>query len=491
MAIPWLSCIPTAARWLWNKIRGRPTVQADRGAVAAGRDQTISDSIITAQQALQRQIGTLVAASQHFHAPVTIINLSRYAHELPDIALEGPPESYKEGERLQAAGDHAGAIAQYEKAFVAAREDYNRCVLHMRIARSFRDLNRRAEAEGHLLQALDLARRSGERKAEAFALLDLGVANYADGNSDRGEAYSREALETFRALGHESGTAHVMTLLGLVYRRQDRSDEAAQYLTQAIDTWQRLRDEKLQALCLYDLANVYRERGDPAALGEAEDLNKRALQIYENLGDRKRQAATLYNLALVYDSRTDPERAHKAEDCYLAASELYRADGDVPHHAQALNKAGRASSTRGDQPAALERCSHALALFEQAGHQKGTAEALANLGIIHLERARQALDNLDATHPTPAQIQQLQEHAEEAHQHIVRSLALYQQLGDLPNEAFGTVVLSSALLLRQDLAGAKEKLRHAQELFSQAGDEPRARSLDDLIDSLDEDFTPP
>jgi hypothetical protein len=39
MAIPWLSCIPAAARWLWGKIRGRPTVEAHRGAVVAAGDE--------------------------------------------------------------------------------------------------------------------------------------------------------------------------------------------------------------------------------------------------------------------------------------------------------------------------------------------------------------------------------------------------------------------------------------------------------------------
>jgi len=447
VAIPWLSWIPAAGRWLWSKIRGRPTVQADRGAVAAGRDQAIKDSVLSTEQALRGEMGAFVADIQHFHGSVTIINLPRYADHLPDVALEGPPESYKEGERLEAAGDHDGAVTQYEKAFAAAQDDYNRSVLHIRIARNLAELNRPAEAEGHLLQALDLAQRASEPKLEAFALWNLG-------------------------LGH---------------RQQGCLEEAETCITQALETYERLGELEGQAFCLGDLANLHRQRGDPGHVAKAEDLYRRALKIYEDLGYRWGRAATLHNLGLLYDSRTDPGRAEKAEECYLAASQLHSADGDILQQAHALNKAGRAALTCGHHAPSLERCSEALALFEQAGDQKGTAEALANLGIIHLylAYARLAVANLGTIYLERAQLEHPHEHVEQAHAHIVRSLALYHELGDLRNEALGTVALSHALFLRLDFPGAKHKLRHAQELFSQAEDQHHARALDNLIESLE------
>jgi hypothetical protein len=52
MAIPVLSWATSAASWLWNKIRGRPTAHADRGAVAAGGDQHIAGSVVTGASAV-------------------------------------------------------------------------------------------------------------------------------------------------------------------------------------------------------------------------------------------------------------------------------------------------------------------------------------------------------------------------------------------------------------------------------------------------------
>ena len=67
MAIPLLSAVPKAATWLWNRVRGRPTVQADRGAVAAGRDQHIGGSVVTGERAIVVHRGgaglTIVAQS--------------------------------------------------------------------------------------------------------------------------------------------------------------------------------------------------------------------------------------------------------------------------------------------------------------------------------------------------------------------------------------------------------------------------------------------
>jgi len=225
MAIPLLSAVSKAASWLWNRIRGRPTVHADRGAVAAGRDQVVKDSVIAAEQALRAQTSAFVATIQHFHAPVLILAAPESVADMRDVTSHGPPAAFQEGTRLDKNGDHVGAIARYEEAFAEAWCDYNRALLHLRIALNLRHLHRTAEAEGHMLQALSLARGAAEREFEAAALWGLGVHNYEDGNWDKAEAYSTEAIEAFRSLDHEWGAARVTVLLARVHQGQRRFDD--------------------------------------------------------------------------------------------------------------------------------------------------------------------------------------------------------------------------------------------------------------------------
>ena len=458
MPIPFVSWIPRAGIWLWNKIRGRPTVQADRGAVAAGRDQVVKDSVIAAEQALRGEMGALVAAIQHFHGPVTIINAPRYEDGLPQASPRDVRDAYREGRRLQDIGDHIGAIRQFERAFAAAEEDAHRCALHIMIGWNFGMVDRFAEADGHLLEALDLARRGGQPEAEGVALWGLGLTHFSSGNLEEAETYNKQALDILQRHGQQSLAAGVAGLLGVVHRRQGRLDEAERRLTEALSVFERLDHQEGQALCLGSLANVYHDRD---AFDREEELDKRALEIYENLGDSRGRATTLYNLGLVYDSH---ESRDDAEQCFVAASGLFAAYGDIVSQARALNRAGRISRDRGDHQAALERCSTAQLLFEGIGDEEGRAEALGILGTVYL-----SLHDPD-----------------NAARLLAQALAAYRGLNEQRDEAFMTVFLGFALFQRLDLAGAEEKIREAKDLFCRAGEPGRADQLGTIVQSLEE-----
>jgi tetratricopeptide (TPR) repeat protein len=433
MAIPLLSAASKAANWLWNKIRGRPTVQADRGAIAAGRDQVVKDSVIAAEQALRAGASAFVATIQHFHGPVFIAGMPERLQEPPDVAPKGPPEAFVEGQRLETEGDHAGAIAQYQEAFAEAWCDFNRGFLHIRIAYNLRRIDRVAEAEGHMLQALGLARGAAERELEALVLWGLGVHNAEDGNWDKAEAYSRDAMEVFRSVGEEEGAAHVTVLLARVHQEQRRLDDAEDCLTQALSAFQRLGDEEHQAVCLHYLGDVYRDRGNDASLSDAEEAVKQAVAFYK-----------------------------QAARHYFAASDHSAAKGDVASQARALSAAGRMSLACHEGSVAVQHCSSALTLFRQVGDEAGAAEAQLRLGGAQLFLG-----------PVSG-----------AEENLLQALESFEKLGDLRGQGYATVSLGMALGLRGDAARGEEKIREGQELLSQAGDRAAADGAGQFIQSL-------
>jgi hypothetical protein len=87
MHIPVLSLLGTAAKAAWNKLHGRPTVQADEGAIAAGRDQTISAPIATRGAVVATDQATVIATRSGGPTivvqPGGILNFNSYADGLP------------------------------------------------------------------------------------------------------------------------------------------------------------------------------------------------------------------------------------------------------------------------------------------------------------------------------------------------------------------------------------------------------------------------
>jgi tetratricopeptide (TPR) repeat protein len=309
MTVPWLSWIPAAGRWLWQKIRGRPTVQADRGAVAAGRDQTVKDSVITSEQAVRGEMGALVAASQHFHAPVVIINAPQYFDGLPHARRAGLRHAFEEGQRLEAAGDRVAAIRQYEGAFAHAEEAPQRCALHINIGMNFGMLGRDGEAQGHFLQGLELARSTAEANAEAVALLGLAILDFAREDWDTAERRAKEALSIFRRVPAEPGVAFAMFMLSVVHSHQGRLKDAERSSLAALAVFRATGDALGEARALNQAADVCIRRGH---YSKALQLSRRAYALSDQLAYQEGRAAALGNLGRTHLLHHELDQADKA-----------------------------------------------------------------------------------------------------------------------------------------------------------------------------------
>jgi len=113
-----------------------------------------------------------------------------------------------------------------------------------------------------------------EGKANALVSLNRGP---------EAETLLKEALREPRTqskLGHET---QLLILLGELARKTGHDEQAARYLEEASQRANKLRFYRMDAQAMFDLASIYREKGN---LAEAEDRLNKGIDASRKVGDR-------------------------------------------------------------------------------------------------------------------------------------------------------------------------------------------------------------
>jgi tetratricopeptide (TPR) repeat protein len=351
-------------------------VQADRGGIAAGRDQVVGGSLVTGARATVADRGGRVGTVQHFHGPVTIVNVQRYEDGLPQAEVE-VRDHFQEGQRLQSAQRHEAAIREFEKAFAAAENDNQRCALHILIGNSFAQLDELKVAEGHYHEALSAAQRGRDREGEARALGNLGNVDFYRGDLDKAEEHYGQALAAFEQMGNQDWRAALVGNLGNVYLDRGDLEKAEEYYEQALASFEQIGNQGWRAAVICNLGNVYFKRGD---LHKAEESHRKALAIDEEIGNKIGQASTLTNLVITADT----------------------ASWARPRVRSPRHRRGRAvgGSQRPDQPGLWPSSSASRRGARVAHTAKALYEAIGG-GGEGPENVRAALERLGAAAPAP------------------------------------------------------------------------------------------
>ncbi len=107
----------------------------------------------------------------------------------------------------------------------------------------------------------DVWRTMGDKRGEATALLDLGVAHQRMGNLADAQAAYEEARTLFEQIGDDTGRAKVLGNLAVLMRRRGAADQAESLLQEAADTFYTLGKEDYETDTLKLLAQVQLQRG--------------------------------------------------------------------------------------------------------------------------------------------------------------------------------------------------------------------------------------
>jgi predicted ATPase/class 3 adenylate cyclase len=157
-------------------------------------------------------------------------------------------------------------------------------------------------------EQLNLARRLGDRAAEADALFNLSFAGAVEFDPEAVETRANEALSIFRELGDEVAAARITWTRGTVALQRRQAAAAMPVFKDAFETFERTGDAAYHAMAAGSLAWSNFFLGD---MPEARRWVIRSVLEYHALGDVGSSTITLPTCALV------ALEAGRAEDACL------------------------------------------------------------------------------------------------------------------------------------------------------------------------------
>jgi predicted ATPase len=153
-----------------------------------------------------------------------------------------------------------------------------------------------AAAEGHHRAALELARSLGDRRAEAFALNNLGAQAQAVGTLDRASALYASSLALARQIGEPRVALYTLNNLAEIARLTGDAPRAVQHLEAALTLGRELGDPRIAYMLLINLGPVVYDADNARRAGA---LLREGLRKAHAAGDARIVAEALEHLARI------------------------------------------------------------------------------------------------------------------------------------------------------------------------------------------------
>ena len=221
---------------------------------------------------------------------------------------------------------------------------------------------------------MEIAREFKDRKAEAAALGNLGLAYEALGNYPKAIDYYQQRLLIAREMKDRYGESIALGNLGNSYYLLGNYALAIDYHQQSLKIAREIPDRLGEGQSLGSLGVVYYSLGDYAL---AIDYHQQSLKIAIEIGDRKSEGIVLVNLGNAYYSLGDYAQAI---DYHQKSLKIAREIKDILGEGNALGNLGNTYDALGDYVQAIDYLQQSLLIARKIKNRNGEGIALGNLG---------------------------------------------------------------------------------------------------------------
>jgi len=239
---------------------------------------------------------------------------------------------------------------------------------------------RMADAEASFQQALAIATRSRDRRAEGVVLGMLGSLH-----SEHGQRLdeARQQLDTSIALHRECGSrvgeSRMLGNLGNLHLAAGRMSEARECYEAALVIHRQIGNRRNEGIVLGNLGILNYQQGhfEPARL-----LLDEALLVHREVGNRRDEGAVLGNLGVVLEDQGLTESACEHLDKALV---IHREVGNRNFEGSVLGNLGTLRATQGRIDDARSLYERALVALREVGNRRTEGFVLASLGQLSLK----------------------------------------------------------------------------------------------------------
>lgn len=288
------------------------------------------------------------------------------------VSADKAPEHYTaQGLRFYQSGAFEDAVTSWLEAAriyqVQAKPLAHSAAL-VQLSRAYQALGQYRKALGSLFEALELAKKAGDRNHIAAVLGNLGNAYLLTGTVDEASRYLQEGLNLARAVGDTERVAVILNNLGNLLALQGKTNEALSAYAESVTLARQTGNAATAVRALTNAARVSIESEKYAEAGEQLGLAREMLPRLEPSRDK---AYSWLSLGLA----TNDLRPHLTEDrdrllrqageAFNEASRVARATGDASAESYAWGYLGSLYEQQQRYPEALELTRRAVLAAQQ------------------------------------------------------------------------------------------------------------------------------
>ena len=239
-------------------------------------------------------------------------------------------------------------------------------------------------------QALTLARQTGDKKATARELGNIGVIYAQEGDFSTGLKFYGEALEAFRDIGDKHGMTVVTGNTGDILHAEGRLGDAFAEYKDALVLAREIGHRSSEAIDIKLMGDVLSDQGD---LKGAMQMYQQAVSIQREIDDKRSYADSLTSIGRLQRQKGDGDGARKN---YEEALAVHRQSGEKGLAADAQLALGELACDSGQASEAETLARAAIQEFraEREADSEIQSETLLSRSLLQqgkLDDARQAI----------------------------------------------------------------------------------------------------
>ncbi|HKB45003.1 MAG TPA: adenylate/guanylate cyclase domain-containing protein [Chitinophagaceae bacterium] len=230
-------------------------------------------------------------------------------------------------------------------------------------------------------QAKDLSKKANFKKGKAYALKNIGLANYHKGNYVETLQNWEESLKTFEQINDETGVANILNNMAAIYGEQGDEEKGLEYSLRSLKISEKLGDKLRILSALNTIGSIYYAGGGKKAkMDQALNYLLRALPICEEIGYNEGLGTISENIGEIYFEKKDYAKAVS----YYEKS--IKALGTAANSSFAYNGIGKVYLKQGNYTQALVYHKKALAIAENLGSKPNMIKSLEGIADVYKEQ---------------------------------------------------------------------------------------------------------
>ncbi len=285
-------------------------------------------------------------------------------------------------EALQAynASDYTKALEKGREALELAKKSGDKQAIGVSLSflgGVYSDLEQYDKALGYFEEALVIKRETGDREGLAAALGETGIVYSSIGRYEKALGCHEEALAIHKEMGARNDIGGDLAEIGIVYSYLGRYEKALGFFDEALAIHKEINARNDIGGDVAEIGIVYSYLGQyEKALGYFEE----ALAIHREIDARNDIGGDLAEIGIVYSNLGQYEKALKY---YEEALAIGKEAGDRSGAGKSLGNIGTLYWNLGRNEDALKYYKESLAIDKEVGDQEGAAINLTAIGSVY------------------------------------------------------------------------------------------------------------